>query len=50
MRRPRNNKVPSFSSDRHFPYVLLGSTFGTMVSLAAAWIMTAQAYAPALGA
>jgi hypothetical protein len=50
MRRPDEDKVPAFSSDHSFPYVLLGSTFGTMVSLAAAWIMTAQAYAPALGA
>jgi hypothetical protein len=50
MRRPDEDKLPAFSVDRSFPYVFLWSTFGTIVSLAAVWIMTAQAYAPALGA
>jgi hypothetical protein len=33
-----------------FPYVLLCSTIGTIVSPAAVWISTAVAYAPVVGA
>jgi hypothetical protein len=36
-------------NDRQFfPYVLICSTFGTIVSLASVWIVTAQSFAPAL--
>jgi hypothetical protein len=34
--------------DNSFPYVLICSTLGTIVSLASVWIVTAQTYAPAL--
>ena len=33
-----------------FPYVLICSTFGTIISLASVWIVTAQSFAPVLGA
>ena len=35
-------------TDNSFPYVLPCSLFGTLVSLAAVWICTAVAYAPAI--
>jgi hypothetical protein len=38
MTRPKSHKVPTFSSDRSFPYVLICSTLGTVVSLATVWI------------
>ena len=38
------------STDNSFPYVLICSTFGTIVSLAFVWIVTAQSFAPVLGA
>ena len=38
----RNPYKDLFSSDRTFPYVLLCSTLGTVVSLASVWIVTAQ--------
>jgi hypothetical protein len=41
MRRPRKGMVCPFSSDRTFPYTLLSSTFGAIVSLAAVWIAAA---------
>ena len=50
MTRSKSRKVPPFSADRSFPYVLLCSTLGTVVSLAAVWIMTAHSYAPMLTA
>jgi hypothetical protein len=31
-----------------FPYVLVCSTLGTIISLAAVWIATAYTYAPAI--
>jgi hypothetical protein len=34
--------VCPFSSDRTFPYMLLGSTFGSIFSLAAVWFAAAQ--------
>lgn len=37
-----------FSSDRSFPYVLLCSTLGTIVSLASVWLATAQSVAQAM--
>jgi len=33
-------------TDVSFPYVLICSIFGTVVSLASVWITTAVAYAP----
>jgi hypothetical protein len=48
MTRSKTQKVPPFSSDHSFPYVLLCSTFGTVVSLAAVWIMTAHSMAQTL--
>ena len=35
-------------TDNSFPYVLICSTFGTIVSLASVWIVTVQSFAPAL--
>ena len=33
-----------------FPYVLVCSTFATIVSLASVWLATAQSFSPVLGA
>ena len=38
------------STDNSSLYVLISSTFGTIVGLAAVWIVTAQSIAPVLGA
>jgi hypothetical protein len=35
-------------TDNSFPYVLICSTFTTIVSLASVWIFTAHSFAPAL--
>ena len=35
-------------TDNSFPYVLICSTFTTIVSLASVWIVTAHSFAPAL--
>lgn len=40
-------EMTSFT-DNSFPYVLICSTFATVVSLASVWIVTAQSCAPAL--
>jgi hypothetical protein len=32
--------------DSSFPYMLVCSTFGTFVSLASVWIMTAHSFVP----
>jgi len=45
MTRSNAHKVPAFSADHSFPYVLLYSTLATVVSLATVWIMTAQSLA-----
>lgn len=37
-----------FSSDRSFPYVLICSTLGTVISLASVWLATAQTVAQAI--
>jgi hypothetical protein len=50
MTRSKKPKVPPFSTDHPFPYVLLCGTLGTAVSLAAVWIMTAHSYAPMMTA
>ena len=36
----------STPQDRKFPYVLVCSTLGTIVSLASVWIMIAHSFAP----
>jgi hypothetical protein len=48
MIRSKTRKVPPFSSDHPFPYVLVCSTFGTIVSLAVVWIVTAHSVAKAM--
>jgi hypothetical protein len=40
----------STPQDHSFPYVLVCSTLGTLVSLASVWIFTAVSFAPAMGA
>jgi hypothetical protein len=35
-------------TDNSFPYVLICSTLGTIVSLASVWIVSVHNYAPAL--
>jgi hypothetical protein len=46
--RSKTQKVPQFCSDHPFPYVLVCSTFGTIVSLAAIRIVTAHSVAQAM--
>ncbi len=36
------------NNDNSFPYVLLCSTFGTIVSLAAVWLATAVSQGPGM--
>ena len=48
MTRSKTRKVPQFSSDHPFPYALVCSTFGTIISLAAVWIVTAHSVAQAM--
>jgi len=48
MTRSKTRKVPPFSSDHPVPYVLVCSTFGTIVSLAVVWIVTAHSVAQAM--
>jgi hypothetical protein len=38
------------STDNSSLYVLISSTFGTIVGLAGVWIVTAQSFTPVLGA
>jgi hypothetical protein len=47
MTRSKSHKDP-FSSDRSFPYVLVCSMLGTVVSLASVWIVTAHSYVTTL--
>jgi hypothetical protein len=42
-------EMTSFT-DNSFPYVLVCSTFGTIISLASVWIATVHSFAPVLGA
>jgi len=46
--RLKTRKVPQLSSDHPFPYVLVCSTFGTIISFAAVWIVTAHSVAQAV--
>ena len=36
--------------DNKFPYVLLCSTLGTVITLASVWLATYQTFAPVVGA
>jgi hypothetical protein len=45
MTRSKARKVPPFFADHSFPYVLVCSMLGTVVSLASVWLVTAQSYA-----
>jgi hypothetical protein len=42
------NSSTTYASDRTFPYVLICSTFGAILSLAAVWISAAATYTPGL--
>ena len=42
-------EMTSFT-DNSFPYVLVCSTFATIVGLASVWLATAQSFSPVLGA
>jgi hypothetical protein len=37
-------------TDTSFPYVIVCSTFGTIISLASVWIATVHSFGPVLGA
>ncbi len=37
-------------TDKSFPYVLVCSTFATIISLASVWMATANSFTPVLGA
>jgi hypothetical protein len=39
-------KVPQFSTDQSFPYVLVCSTVGTIISLAATLLLAVHSLAP----
>ena len=45
MTRSKSRKVPPFSADCSFPYVLVCSMLGTVVSLASVWIVTVHSVA-----
>ena len=52
-RRFANDPLPipyvrQFSAECSFPYVLVSSMLGTVVSLASVWIMTVHSFAPAM--
>lgn len=40
------NSSETYTSDRSYPYVLICSLSGTIVSLAAVWLSTAMTYGP----
>jgi hypothetical protein len=47
MARSKPHKDP-FSGDRSFPYVLVCSMLGTVVSLASVWLVTAHSFTQAM--
>jgi hypothetical protein len=47
MTRSKSHKDP-FSADRSFPYVLVCSMLGSIVSLASVWLVTAHSVAQAM--
>ena len=48
MTRSKSRKVPPFSADRSFPYVLVCSMLGSIVSLASVWLVTVHSVAQAM--
>jgi len=48
--RTQRTTVMTISTDNSFPYVLVCSTLGTIVSLASVWFTTALSFAPMVGA
>jgi hypothetical protein len=48
--REREELEMTSSTENSSLYVLISSTFGTIVGLAAVWIATAQSFTPVLGA
>ncbi len=48
MTRSKHGKFPHSLPTIRFPYVLVCSTFGTIVSLAVVWIVTAHSVAQAM--
>ena len=48
MTRSKSHKVPPFSADCSFPYVLVCSMLGTVVSLASVWMVTVHSFAPVM--
>ena len=48
MTRSKSHKIPPFFADRSFPYVLVCSMLGAIVSLASVWIVTAHSVALAM--
>lgn len=46
--RPEEDFDMTNTTDNSFPYVLVCSTFGTIISLASVWIATAQSFATVL--
>ena len=48
MVRSKSQKIPPFSADRSFPYVLVCSMLGSVVSLASVWLVTAHSLAQAM--
>ncbi len=49
-RMTKMNSSATYTSDLSFPYVLICSTLGTVVSLASVWLSTAAAFSPVIGA
>jgi hypothetical protein len=45
---PKEELEMTNTTDNSFPYALVCSTLGTIVSLASVWIATAQSFAPGL--
>jgi len=48
MSRSRSHKIPQFSADRSFPYVLVCSMLGAVASLTSVWIVTAHSFTQAM--
>jgi hypothetical protein len=46
----RDAPMNTSTQDRSFPYVLVCSTAGTIISLVSVWVSTAMAFSPVVGA
>lgn len=46
----RDDPMNTSTQDRSFPYVLVCSTAGTIISLVSVWVSTAMAFSPVVGA